>query len=351
MNNLFVQAQKITIAKNKWSQNTEGLRWVFDMTELLWYEKRLYIPPEVSVWTELLKCYHDDELTEHFSIEQTLELVSHKYYWLKLAKDVKKYVFSCNICQRVKASKHHSYDKMQTLPHSNSLWEKVTMNMITDLPSSKHSNSVYDAILVVVDRYIKMAWYISISKTLTAMQLADIFFEKIVCHYRTLKEIVSDKDSIFTSSYWSEVCYQAKIKCRLSTTFHSQTDEQIECQNQTLKHYLQCYCNEEQSNWVKLLPLAEFAYINAKQSTLGCSFFYTMTGYNAFIYYNIENNIWEEEMPAAKNRVKQLHEACEKLLKWWKSTVASQVKAYNQRHKLKTYNKGDLVLLSMKNLT
>jgi len=76
-----------------------------------------------------------------------------------------------------------------------------------------------------------------------------------------------------------------------------------------------------------------------------------MTEYNAFIHYNIENNIWEEEMSAAKDRVKQLHKAHEKLLKWWKSTVASQVKAYNQRHKSRTYNKGDLVLLSMKNLS
>ncbi len=169
MNNLFVQAQKVTIAKNKQSWNTEGLRWAFDMTELLWYERRLYILSEASVQAELLKHHHDDELTRHFSIEWTLELVSHKYYWLKLAKDVKKYVFSCNICQRVKMFKHCSYDKMQTLPHSNSLWKKIIMNIITDLPSSKHSDSVYDAILMIVDRYIKMTQYISISKTLTAM--------------------------------------------------------------------------------------------------------------------------------------------------------------------------------------
>jgi len=75
------------------------------------------------------------------------------------------------------------------------------MNIITGLSSSKHSDNVYDVILMIVDHYIKMTQYISISKTLIAMQLADIFFEKIVCHYRTLKEIVSDRDSIFTSSY------------------------------------------------------------------------------------------------------------------------------------------------------
>jgi len=119
MNNFFVQAQKVTIMKNKQSQNAEGLKWTFNMTELLQYEKRLYIPSEASVQAELLKCHYDDELTEHFSIEQTLELVSCKYYWSKLAKDVKKYVFSCNICQRVKVFRHHSYDEMQTLLHLN----------------------------------------------------------------------------------------------------------------------------------------------------------------------------------------------------------------------------------------
>jgi len=69
MNNFFVQAQKVTIVKDKQSQNTEGLKWAFDMTELLQYERRLYIPPEASVQTELLKHHHDNELTEHFSIE------------------------------------------------------------------------------------------------------------------------------------------------------------------------------------------------------------------------------------------------------------------------------------------
>jgi len=167
----------------------------------------------------------------------------------------------------------------------------VIMNMITGLPSSKHSDSVYDAILMIVDRYIKLTQYISISKTLTAMQLADIFFEKIVCRYKALKEIVSDRGLIFTSSYWSKVCYQVKIKRRLNTAFYSQMNEQTEHQNQILKHYLQCYCNEEQSNWVKLLSLAEFVYINAKQFTLKCSFFYMMTEYNSFIHYDIKNNI------------------------------------------------------------
>ncbi len=98
MNNSFVQAQKTEMTKKKRNHDTEGLRWAFNSTELLCYEERLYISSEAFIQAELLKRHHNDELTEHFSIEWTLKLVSHKYYSLKLVKDVKKYVFSCNIC-------------------------------------------------------------------------------------------------------------------------------------------------------------------------------------------------------------------------------------------------------------
>jgi len=94
------------------------------------------------------------------------------------------------------------------------------MNIITDLLSCKWDNNIYNAILMIVNCYIKMTKYISTNKTLTAIELADIFFEKIVYWYDISKKIVSDRDLIFISSYWLEICYQTKIKCRLSTVFY-----------------------------------------------------------------------------------------------------------------------------------
>jgi len=92
--------------------------------------------------------------------------------------------------------------------------------MITDLLSCKQSDSIYDAILVIVNCYIKMIKYISANKTFIVIELADVFFEKIICWYDISKEIVSNRNSIFTSSYSSKICYQTKFKCWLSTVFH-----------------------------------------------------------------------------------------------------------------------------------
>lgn len=46
---------------------------------------------------------------------------------------------------------------------------------------------------------------------------------------------------------------------------------QAERLNSTLEQYLRIYCNYQQDNWLKLLPLAEFAYNNAPRTSTGAS--------------------------------------------------------------------------------
>ena len=240
---------------------------------------------------------------------------------------------------------------MQSLLCSTDSWKEIIMNMIISLLLSKCEDNIYDAILVMIDHYTKMTRYFSTINKLTAVKLTDMFFEHIVLQYRTSREIVSDWESIFTSSYWSEVCYQVKVKCWLSTVFHPQTDGQTERQNQILEHYLHCYCIKEQDNWVNLLLLAEFTYINAKQATLECSSFFVLMKYNISIHYDVEDNAFEGEVPTAKKRIKKLHKIREMMLKCWERVVASQVRAYNKRHQPKSYWVGDLMLLLTKNLS
>ena len=70
----------------------------------------------------------------------------------------------------------------------------------------------------------------------------------------------------------------------MSTAFHPQTDGQTERLNQTLEQYLRCYIDQEQDNWVSLLPLAQFAYNSAENSTTKVSPFYVNYGYNPAPY-------------------------------------------------------------------
>jgi hypothetical protein len=70
------------------------------------------------------------------------------------------------------------------------------------------------------------------------------------------------------------------IELHFSTVYHPQSDGQTECVNQNLEQYLRLYINERQSNWVDLLPLAEFAYNNATHKSTGMTPFYANYGYH-----------------------------------------------------------------------
>ena len=54
----------------------------------------------------------------------------------------------------------------------------------------------------------------------------------------------------------------------MSTAHHSQTDNQIKCQNQMLEYYLHCYINYNQDNWAQWISLTQFVYNNIKHSVI-----------------------------------------------------------------------------------
>jgi len=97
-------------------------------------------------------------------------------------------------------------------------------------------------------------------KEKTAADLPKIFAREIWRHHRTPTDIVSDRDSRFTSEVWKEFLGMLKIRPRMSTAFHPQTDGQTERLNQTIEAYLRTFVTREQKDWIALLPMAEFAY-------------------------------------------------------------------------------------------
>lgn len=93
-----------------------------------------------------------------------------------------------------------------------------------------------------------------------AMEFAETMYTTVDMRFGPPVSIVSDRDSRITSHFWKEVCEYDKVKRRLSTAFHPQTDGQTEALNKTLENYLRAYTSIEQMNWTKLLPAAAFAY-------------------------------------------------------------------------------------------
>jgi transposase InsO family protein len=189
--------------------------------------------------TRILRAHHDNPLAGHFGVARTLELLTRNYYWPKIRYYVKRYVVSCDTCARSKAPRHRPHGELQNLPVPARKWSQLTMDFVTDLPPSGHE--AHDTILVVVDRYTKMAHYIPVRKGITAAQLAKVFLQNIVRLHGIPDGIVTDRGSIFTSRFWSTLCARLQIQRKLGTAFHPQTDGQTERQNQTMEQYLRAY--------------------------------------------------------------------------------------------------------------
>lgn len=227
------------------------------------------------------------------------------------------------------------------------------MDFITDLPPSKRGACVYDAILVIVDRYTKMNLYIATTKSCTAVDLTRILCDEVVRRFGMPTGIVSDRGSLFTSQFWSDFCYEAHVKRRLSTAFHPQTDGQTERANQTLEQYLRCYCNADQDNWAEMLPQAEFASNNAVHHAMRKSPFYMLYGFNPDVNVTtlpVRGEPQGRRMPAAEDAAKRLRNEHEELKQRWEESSKQQRKYYNAKHKARSFRVGDRVLLSTKNL-
>ncbi len=54
---------------------------------------------------------------------------------------------------------------------------------------------------MIVNHYMKMMHYLSMKKTLTVVELAKLFFEKIALKYETSSDIIIDKDSLFINAF------------------------------------------------------------------------------------------------------------------------------------------------------
>ena len=215
---------------------------------------------------EVLKEIHDRITgTAHGGYEKTYRRIAQIFYWPKMSTDIKKFVFSCPICQQIKHKRHPSYGILQPIPIPDKPFEVVTMDLITDLPESNGYNAIY----VIVCKLMKYAFFIPCTTKLSEKEAAKIFFDKVVCFVGLPIQIISNRDSRWSNEFWKEVCHYMGSRRALTTAYHPQADGQTEILNQTLEVALRVYINFDHDNWSELLSKIAFAYNNTPHSATG----------------------------------------------------------------------------------
>ncbi|GBG41395.1 hypothetical protein CBR_g74366 [Chara braunii] len=137
----------------------------------------------------------------------------------------------------------------------------------------------HDAILVVVDRFTKRARFVPCCYAISAREVADIVFNRVVRDHGLPLSIISDRDPRFTSRFWRRLHEVYGTQLRFSSSYHSQTDGQTEITNRTFGDILRKIVRDDQQ-WDLHLAHAEIAYNHAVSLATGMSPYYCDLGYH-----------------------------------------------------------------------
>jgi transposase InsO family protein len=320
--------------------------------DLIWQNNTAVVVPDIeALKTKILGEVHDSKLAGHLGVEKTYKLLQKHFYWPNIYRDVKKYVTTCLICQRIKSENKKKKGLLQPIEIPLRRWHTVTMDFITQLPKTKHG---HDAIFVVVDKLSKRAYFIPTVTNATAPDTALLYFKNIMKNGHGLPQvIISDRDSKFTSLFWRSLWQLLDTKLNMSTAYHPQSDGQTEVMNKTLEQVLRAYASAEQDDWDEHLPYAEIAYNSSEHASTKFSPFYLEHGEEPTLPVNLQVGQYTPVGGNAnvENILSTLGETIKNVRSNLLKAQEHQKKYADKNRREEEFNIGDRVLLDTSDIT
>jgi hypothetical protein len=124
----------------------------------------------------------------HGNAKRTTTFLKKSYYWRNLKEDVEEYVKTYLTCQQNRVFNKKQARLLRPLLIPEGPWESVSMDFMVSLPPSRS----FDVIMVVVDRFSKMAHFIPTKESAMAQETGRLFFTNMFKHHGLPKDIVSD---------------------------------------------------------------------------------------------------------------------------------------------------------------
>ncbi|KAM9954779.1 hypothetical protein ACTFIW_003379 [Dictyostelium discoideum] len=237
-------------------QECNGILYLLDgSTET----KRLILINKDQI-TKVLDEAHSTSYAGHPGVVRLQTKLRASYYFQSFSLKVKKYVQSCAECQknRIEQEKHGS---LHPLPVPIRPWDDVSMDFM-NLPNTEKG---FDSVYVVVDRLSKMVKIIPCKRTITAIEVAKLFWDNIVCNFGLPLTIVCDNDKLFTAEIWSQMLDEAGVIMKTTVPGRAQADGQTERTNRTIKEML-VKMTQNRLRWDEEMKNVEFA-INSSVNT------------------------------------------------------------------------------------
>ena len=240
---------------------------------LLYVGGRLVIPHELKVRELFYHLVHDT--LGHFGFDKSYELLCNSYYWPNMHWDLEiAYIPSCSECQHNKDHTAKLTGPLYPLPVPDDRFNSVALDFIGLLLEEDSK----DTILTMTDNLSANVQLIAIHSSYTTDQVALAFFDEWYCENGLMRHLVLDCDAIFTLALWDALHKLTRVKLKMSTAYHLETDGASERTNKTLNQMVHYHVEANQKGWSKNLARICFTIMNTVNASTGFTPFQLKTG-------------------------------------------------------------------------
>ena len=127
-----------------------------------------------------------------------------------------RYIRNCHTCQSSRTSRHAPHGVLRPLAVADKPWQDISTDFVTGLPSAEG----YDAICVIVDRFLKQRHLIPCATTIDAEGFAELFVREVFRLHGLPQMVTSDTGPQFVTAFWKCPCKRLDIHQRLSSPYH-----------------------------------------------------------------------------------------------------------------------------------
>jgi transposase InsO family protein len=301
---------------------------------------RLCVPKELR--EEIMEACHSDKWSAHLGITRTQHRLEERYYWPRMAQNIRSYVRSCRSCQTRKTPPGKPWGLMENIWVARP-FEKVGIDVLGPFPASAAGNV---NVIVAVDYLTKWAEARAM-KTATARDAAEFFVEEIVLRHGAPESVVTDCGKCFIADFTKQVMRLMEVDHRTTTPYHPQANGLVERLNHTLADMLSMYINKQHTNWDEILPYITFAYNSSRQESTGRSPFFLIYGREARLPVDVMMGVGTMREPTdAETMAKRLELAREEVSIRLGRVQEKQKERYDMGHQVaKEFQPGEEVLV------
>lgn len=177
----------------------------------------------------------------HPGVRSTEKLITSRFVWPGISKDVRQWTQSCISCQRAKVNRH-VFSAIGEFAEVKARFSKVHVDIVGPLPQYEG----FRYLLTCIDRFTRWPEAIPLID-ITAESIATAFYSGWVSRFGVPAEIVTDQGRQFESSLFKDLLtLLGSTRCRTSP-YNPAANGLIERWHRTLKAALKC---QKDSNWV-----------------------------------------------------------------------------------------------------